>query len=108
MGVAADREVVMVHKMVVTFAALQDAERTIRSGSETMHAKLDELAADLGPLTGSWTGEAAEAYQAHMREWRASAADLADVLGRIAGMVRTAESNYHNAVTTNQTMWPTR
>jgi hypothetical protein len=49
-GVAADREVVMVQKMVVTFAALQEAEGTIRSGSEAMHAKLDELAADLGPL----------------------------------------------------------
>lgn len=98
----------MVQKMVVTFAALQEAERTIRSGSETMHAKLDELAADLGPLTRSWTGEAAEAYQEHLREWRAAASDLADVLGRIAGMVRTAESNYRNAVATNQTMWPTK
>jgi len=98
----------MVQKMVVTFAALQEAERTIRSGSERMHAKLDELATDLDPLTRSWTGEAAEAYEAHMRDWRAAASDLADVLGRIAGMVRTAESNYRNAVTTNQTMWPTK
>jgi hypothetical protein len=43
-----------------------------------------------------------------MREWCAAASDLADVLGRVAGMVRTAEANYRNAVTTNQTMWPTK
>jgi ESAT-6 family protein len=98
----------MVAQMVVTFAALQEAEKTIRSGSDTLHRKLDELAADLGPLTRSWTGEAAQAYQEHMREWRSAAGDLADVLGRIAGMVRTAESNYRSAVVTNQGMWPTR
>jgi WXG100 family type VII secretion target len=94
--------------MVVTFAALQDAEKGIRSGADTMREKLDELAADLTPLTQSWTGEAAEAYQKHMREWTEAAKDLTDVLSRLAGMVRTAESNYRNMVTTNKSMWPTR
>jgi WXG100 family type VII secretion target len=98
----------MVQKMVVTFVALQDTERTIRTSAEKMRGKLDELAADLAPLTESWSGEAAQAYHEHMREWRAAAKDLTDVLGRIAGMVRTVESNYRNAVTTNKSIWPTR
>jgi early secretory antigenic target protein ESAT-6 len=98
----------MVQKMVVTFAALQETEKTIRAGADTMRQKLDELAADLTPLTESWTGEAAEAYQRYMREWRAAATDLADVLGRVAGMVRTAESNYRSAVVTNKSIWPAR
>jgi hypothetical protein len=33
---------------------------------------------------------------------------IADVLGRVGGMVRTAESNYRSAVSTNKSMWPVR
>ncbi|MFL6120575.1 WXG100 family type VII secretion target [Actinophytocola sp.] len=98
----------MVEKMVVTFAALQDAERDIRSCVTKVRGKLDDLDGYLTPLTGSWTGDAATAYQARMREWRAAAKDLADALERIAGIVHTAESNYGNAVATNKSIWPVR
>jgi ESAT-6 family protein len=98
----------MVQQMVVTFAALQDVEREIRECGDKLRGKLDELAADLNPLTQSWQGEAADAYRECMADWRAAAGDLADVLSRIAGMVRTAESNYRTAVSTNKSMWPVR
>ena len=98
----------MVRQMVVSFAALQEAEREIGRCADRVRGELDDLAADLAPLTASWQGAAAEAYQEHMREWRAAAADIADVLGRVAGMVRTAESNYRSAVSTNKSMWPVR
>ena len=98
----------MVQKMVVTFAALQDAERDIRTCVGNVRGKLDDLAEYLTPLTNSWTGDASQAYQARMQEWHAAAKDLADALERIAGIVRTAESNYRSAVTTNKTMWPVR
>lgn len=98
----------MVQNMVVTFAALQNAERNIRSCVESVRGRLDGLAADLVPLTESWEGQAQQAYQARMAEWRSAAKDLADALERIGGIVRTAESNYRNAVTTNKSMWPVR
>lgn len=98
----------MVQQMVVTFAALQDAERNIRTCVDGMHEKLDGLARDLTPLTESWSGDAQQAYRARMQEWRAAAKDLTDALSRIGGIVHTAESNYRSAVTTNKTMWPVR
>jgi early secretory antigenic target protein ESAT-6 len=98
----------MVQRMVVTFAALQQAEREIRRCVEEMRGKLEDLATDLAPLTQSWTGDAASAYQQHMREWQSAAGDINDVLGKVAGMVRTAESNYRSAVTTNKNIWPVR
>jgi ESAT-6 family protein len=98
----------MVQQMVVTFAALQDAERNIRTCVGSVRGKLDDLTEYLTPLTETWQGDAAQAYQARMQEWRAAAKDLADALERIAGIVRTAEANYRNAMTTNKSMWPVR
>lgn len=98
----------MVEKMVVTFAALQNAEKNIRTSVGEVRGRLDDLADYLTPLTENWEGEAREAYQARMREWHSAAKDLADALERIAGIVRTAESNYRSAVTTNKNMWPVR
>ena len=98
----------MVQQMVVTFAALRDAERDIRACVAKVRGKLDDLATDLAPLAESWTGDAATAYQARMREWHAAAQDLGTALEKIAGIVRTAESNYGNAVSTNKSMWPVR
>jgi early secretory antigenic target protein ESAT-6 len=98
----------MVEKMVVTFAALQDAEKNIRTCAKNVRGRLDDLAGYLTPLTETWQGEAKEAYQARMQEWRAAAQDLATALEKIAGIVRTAESNYGNAVSTNKSMWPVR
>jgi 6 kDa early secretory antigenic target len=98
----------MVQQMVVGFAALQNAERDINKCADNMRGRLDDLAAYLTPLTQSWTGEAAEAYQALMQQWHSAANDLTEALGKIAGIVRTAESNYRSAVTTNKSMWPVR
>jgi early secretory antigenic target protein ESAT-6 len=98
----------MAQQMVVTFAALQSAERNIRTCVGTVRGKLDDLATYLTPLTETWQGDASQAYQARMQEWRAAAKDLAEALERIAGIVRTAESNYRNAVTTNKSMWPVK
>ena len=98
----------MVEKMVVTFAALQDAEKNIRTCAGNVRGRLDDLAGYLTPLTETWQGEAKEAYQARMQQWRAAAQDLATALDKIAGIVRTAESNYRGAVTTNKSMWPVR
>lgn len=94
--------------MVVTFGALQDAERNIRTCVEKVHGGLDDLAGYLTPLTESWQGEAAQAYQARMAQWRSAAKDLTEALNRIAGIVRTAEGNYRGVVTTNKSMWPVR
>lgn len=98
----------MVQNMVVTFAALQDAEKNIRTCAGKVRGSLDDLAGYLAPLTDTWQGEAKEAYQAKMRQWHAAAQDLATALDKIAGIVHTAESNYGNAVTTNKSMWPVR
>ena len=98
----------MAEKMLVTFAALQDAEKDIRTCVGNVRGRLDDLAGYLTPLTETWQGDAKEAYQARMRQWRSAAQDLTDALEKIAGIVRTAESNYRNAVTTNKSMWPVR
>lgn len=98
----------MVQNMVVTFAALQDADRNIRTCVDNVRGRLDDLAAYLTPLGQSWTGEAAEAYQARMQEWHAAAKDLTEALSRIGGIVRTAEANYGKAVRTNKSMWPVK
>src|SRR4051794_1250540 len=98
----------MVQQMVMTFAALQDVERGIRECGDKLRGELDELAADLTPPTRRWQGEAADACRERTADWHAAAADRADVLSRVAGMVRTAESNYRTAVSTNKSIRPVR
>jgi early secretory antigenic target protein ESAT-6 len=98
----------MVQKMVVTFEALRTAEQNIARCVDEVNGKLDGLAGQLTPLTADWEGAASTAYQAKKREWDSAAKDLFDALGKIGGIVRTAEANYRGAMTTNKSMWPVR
>jgi early secretory antigenic target protein ESAT-6 len=98
----------MVQQMVATFSALRDAEQNIARCVEEVQGKLEDLAGQLTPLTANWEGEASAAYQAKKREWDSAAKDITEALSKIGGIVRTAESNYRGAMTTNKRMWPVR
>jgi WXG100 family type VII secretion target len=69
-----------------------EIEHTVRQQIHTTSARfnaaLDDLRAQIAPLTAIWTRSAAEAYRAEQARWDQSAAALDDILFRLGNAVR--------------------
>ncbi|MDQ3575145.1 MAG: WXG100 family type VII secretion target [Actinomycetota bacterium] len=91
--------------MLVTFGAVENAAADTDTVATHIDRQLGDLKAYLGPLAGSWTGQASGDYQALQARWDNSAADLNQVLRHIAGALRTAHGNYAQAENANATIW---
>jgi WXG100 family type VII secretion target len=68
----------------IEFAVRQQIHAT----SARFNAALDDLRAQIAPLTAVWTREAAEAYRVEQARWDQSAAALNDILFRLGNAVR--------------------
>ena len=86
-------------------AALDDAARALDDGVRAVERQLAELRAYLAPLRASWSGPAAEAFDAHQRQWDRAATDLAASLAQLHDVVQVAHHNYGAAVAADQRMW---
>lgn len=60
----------------------------IHATSARFNAALDDLRAQIAPLTAVWTREAAKAYRIEQARWDQSAAALNDILFRLGNAVR--------------------
>lgn len=49
-----------------------------------LRAQLDDLRSFLAPLVTEWTGEAAQQYGVHQRQWDTAAAELQRMLAAVA------------------------
>lgn len=56
-------------------------------------------------MVATWTGQAAESYQALQRQWDQSAEALNAILRDMAAAMRTANANYTRAEQANAAMW---
>jgi WXG100 family type VII secretion target len=71
------------------FGAIEHTVRQeIHNTSARFNAALDDLRAQIAPLQGAWTREAAEAYRVEQARWDQSAAALNDILVRLGNAVR--------------------
>lgn len=80
----------------VTFGALAAAEGDVKATATRIHTQLEDLKRFLAPMVSTWTGQAAEGYQATQRKWDTSAADLTQVLNQIGVMVGQANGQYQD------------
>ncbi|WP_033339414.1 WXG100 family type VII secretion target [Catenuloplanes japonicus] len=91
--------------LVVDVAALQRAGTEIAEARNLLRSTLDDLDADVRPLTETWGGEAQRAYAARRDAWRRAAEELTAVLGEIGRAVDDSASDYLTTETRNRALF---
>lgn len=89
----------------VSFAGLEQGAADIARSANMIQSHLDQLKQDLAPLVADWTGDAAEQYQAHQKQWDTSAHDLQAVLAAIGTAVGRAGQDYADGERNNASRW---
>ncbi|MFI0982012.1 WXG100 family type VII secretion target [Streptomyces sp. NPDC021093] len=80
--------------MLVTYAALDEAARTIRSQADRLDESLEAIKAKIGSVSPLWSGEAREAYNAAQADWDREAKSIHTSLLQIARAVKEAAPAY--------------
>ncbi|MFN3865796.1 MAG: WXG100 family type VII secretion target [Demequina sp.] len=87
--------------MVGRIEAQPESMRSIADSLGTaagdVQGELDTLTVHLNTISGAWTGEASQAYQAAQRDWSASMAGIRSTLQRAAEVLEVAAGNYEAA-----------
>lgn len=81
-------------RLVVNFAALQQAVADITNGINSMNQQLEDVETAAKPLVEAWEGGAQEAYQQRQQKWRSAASDLTTMLTQIKSAVEESASEY--------------
>lgn len=89
----------------VAFGELAGAQQNVAATSQRITAQLEDLRRYLAPMVATWTGAAAEEYQARQRQWDTAAADLNGVLGRIGVALGQANDGYQQVEAANARRW---
>jgi 6 kDa early secretory antigenic target len=80
--------------LVVDVAALRRMGTEIAAAHATLISTLDELDADVRPMSETWGGVAHHAYAERRDEWRRAADDLAALLREIGRAVDDSAADY--------------
>ncbi|QKW21818.1 WXG100 family type VII secretion target [Kitasatospora sp. NA04385] len=91
--------------ILVNFQTIQNASSEVRQTAARIQSQLDDLKAGVQRIAASWEGAAQQGYQARQSQWDAKAADLQDVLGRIAAALDNAAQSYQQTENQNQAIW---
>ena len=89
----------------VTFGALSAAQGDVASTAARITNQLEDLKRFLAPMVATWTGAAAQDYQAKQRQWDAAAADIRDVLAKIGVALGAAHDSYRHVEPLNPYRW---
>jgi 6 kDa early secretory antigenic target len=89
----------------VTFGALSTAQGDVAATASRITTQLDDLKRFLAPMVATWTGAAAQDYQAKQRQWDTAAADISAVLAQIGVALGAAHDSYRQVETTNAARW---
>lgn len=89
----------------VTFGALQQGVADIQSTSGNLQGQLSDLQAYLKPIVSTWTGEAAELYQAKQQEWNTAQDNLNQILQKIGQALQAASDDFNAAERSNASLW---
>ncbi|GDY34093.1 hypothetical protein GTS_57260 [Gandjariella thermophila] len=92
-------------RLVVDFAALQDATDSLTSHIDATEAMLNRVEQIVRKLESSWEGSAHDGFHTTVAEWCSTARDLHTQLRRIRDFVVTAHRNHASAVHTNIGIW---
>jgi 6 kDa early secretory antigenic target len=94
-----------VSEILVTFGELTNAQQSVAHTAQRLNAQLDDLRRYLAPLVATWSGQAAQDYQAKQRRWDTSAADLNQVLTQIGVALGHANEGYQQVEQVNASRW---
>ena len=92
-------------EILVTFSAIQQAQADCASTAANLNGQLSDLKAYLAPMVSTWTGAAAENYNAKQRQWDQAAADLNEILGQISRALGAAGDDFQAAENSNASIW---
>ncbi len=91
--------------ILVNFQTIQNASSEVRQTASRIQNQLDDLKAGVQRIASSWEGAAQQGYQARQAQWDAKAADLQEVLGRIAAALDNAAQSYQQTENSNKAIW---
>ncbi|MFE1321810.1 WXG100 family type VII secretion target [Kitasatospora phosalacinea] len=91
--------------ILVNFQTIQNASSEVRQTASRIQNQLDDLKAGVQRIASSWEGAAQQGYQARQAQWDAKAADLQEVLGRIATALDNAAQSYQQTENSNAAVW---
>jgi WXG100 family type VII secretion target len=81
----------------VTPEQLQEVSMQLRSGEEQITQILAQLASQVSPLSGSWSGTAQAQFEELWAQWQRQAAGLHEALSGIAALTLRAAEEYRAA-----------
>lgn len=89
----------------VTFSQLAATQDQVRGTVSNINAQLADLKNYLSPMVSTWTGAAAENYNAAQAQWDQAANDLNAVLSSIGGALGEANDGYQATEKSNASRW---
>ena len=92
-------------EILVTFSAIQAAQSDVSTTSTNINSELSDLKAFLAPMVATWSGTAAENYQAKQRQWDEAATELNNILAQIGRALGSAGDDFATAESSNANIW---
>ena len=92
-------------EILVTFGEIGNAQQSVVTTAQQMNQQLEDLKRFLQPMVATWSGAAAEQYQAQQRKWDTAAADLNQVLSQIGVALGHANEQYQRVEQANAARW---
>ncbi len=89
----------------VTFSQLAATQDQVRGTVGNINTQLADLKSYLNPLVQTWTGAAADNYNAAQRQWDQAANDLNQVLSAIGTALGNANEGYQSTESSNASRW---
>ncbi|MBB5153530.1 WXG100 family type VII secretion target [Saccharopolyspora phatthalungensis] len=92
-------------QIAVDFHALAAREEALRRDVDEIDLQLTELEGVVARLLGTWSGTAADAYQATQAEWDQAVAGMRENVREMHQLVVTTHGNQVAAVRSNSSIW---
>jgi WXG100 family type VII secretion target len=89
----------------VTFSQLAATQDQVRNTVSNINTQLADLKNYLAPMVSTWSGSAAENYNAAQAQWDRAAADLNAVLHAIGNALGQANEGYQATEKSNASRW---
>lgn len=89
----------------VDFGGMSQGQADFMATHSALQNTLDDLERDLETKLSQWDGAARQEYQRAKQQWRAAAADMANVLQNLGGVIGTGNENFTGAERTGQSIW---
>lgn len=92
-------------EIAVNFDQLQSTQDRVAATGSAIDQQLADLKRYLQPVVTTWTGGAAETYQAKQAEWNTAAADLNSVLASVGNALAEVAESYRSTESGNRNRW---